>query len=84
MNHFAFYFSVGEIFVWGQNNFSQLGLGLPDKFNYRPQSLQCLQGLPIRQIACGGNHSFALTLSGAVFCWGRNSFGQLGVGHDKG
>ncbi|XP_024118863.1 probable E3 ubiquitin-protein ligase HERC4, partial [Oryzias melastigma] len=44
-----------------------------------PQHLQSLQGIPFAKIAAGGAHSFALTLSGAVFGWGRNKFGQLGL-----
>ncbi|XP_064632094.1 probable E3 ubiquitin-protein ligase HERC4 isoform X2 [Lineus longissimus] len=74
---------VGGILVWGHNKFNQLGLGSRDNFNHKPEILCSLHGLPIRQIACGGNHSFALTQSGAVFGWGRNFFGQLGVGHDR-
>ncbi|KAJ8383053.1 hypothetical protein SKAU_G00038310 [Synaphobranchus kaupii] len=35
-------------------------------------------------IAAGGEHSFALSLSGAVFAWGKNSAGQLGLGDKKG
>ena len=34
----------------------------------------------IRQIACGEDHSVALTEEGAVFTWGDNSRGQLGHG----
>ena len=34
----------------------------------------------IRQIACGEDHSVALTEGGVVFTWGDNSCGQLGHG----
>jgi hypothetical protein len=32
------------------------------------------------QIATGSQHSCALLDSGAIKCWGRNDFGQLGIG----
>jgi alpha-tubulin suppressor-like RCC1 family protein len=33
------------------------------------------------QIASGSNHCFAVVESGAVFGWGLNNYGQLGLGH---
>ena len=34
----------------------------------------------IVQVATGQVHSYALGASGQVWCWGKNSFGQLGDG----
>ncbi|XP_034538361.1 probable E3 ubiquitin-protein ligase HERC4 [Notolabrus celidotus] len=69
----------GHVFSWGQNRFGQLGLGMNGQSICSPQIIQSLQGVPFAQITAGGAHSFALTLSGAVFGWGRNKFGQLGL-----
>ncbi|KAK9541806.1 hypothetical protein VZT92_001826 [Zoarces viviparus] len=69
----------GQVFSWGQNRYGQLGLGMNGKSISAPQMIQSLQGIPFAQISAGGAHSFALTLSGAVFGWGRNKFGQLGL-----
>ncbi|KAI4884475.1 hypothetical protein NFI96_014103 [Prochilodus magdalenae] len=70
----------GQLFTWGQNSNGQLGLG-KDGLNFpSPQPLKSLCGVPLAQISAGGDHSFALSLSGAVFGWGRNSAGQLGLG----
>ncbi|XP_023183784.1 probable E3 ubiquitin-protein ligase HERC4 isoform X1 [Xiphophorus maculatus] len=69
----------GQIFSWGQNRYGQLGLGLTGQSFSTPQAVQSLQSVPFVQLAAGGAHSFALTVSGAVFGWGRNKFGQLGV-----
>ncbi|XP_051503790.1 probable E3 ubiquitin-protein ligase HERC4 isoform X3 [Myxocyprinus asiaticus] len=69
----------GQIFSWGQNKYGQLGLGTQGACVSTPQVIQSLQGVPFRQISAGGAHSFGLTLSGAVFGWGRNKFGQLGL-----
>ncbi|XP_037533808.1 probable E3 ubiquitin-protein ligase HERC4 [Nematolebias whitei] len=68
-----------QIFSWGQNRSGQLGLGLSGQSIPTPQMIQSLQGIPFAQISAGGAHSFALTLSGAVFGWGCNKFGQLGL-----
>uniref|UniRef100_A0A6B2LDV5 RCC1-like domain-containing protein n=1 Tax=Arcella intermedia TaxID=1963864 RepID=A0A6B2LDV5_9EUKA len=35
----------------------------------------------IVQIACGDCHSMALMRDGSLYCWGKNSYGQLGLGH---
>lgn len=69
----------GHIFSWGQNRYGQLGLGLQGQSICSPQILQSLQGIPFAQITAGGAHSFARTFSGAVFGWGSNKFGQLGL-----
>ncbi|XP_067850557.1 probable E3 ubiquitin-protein ligase HERC4 [Heptranchias perlo] len=69
----------GAIYSWGQNSYGQLGLGEGFNSQIRPQCVISLTGIPVAQIAAGGRHSFALSLSGAVFSWGRNNHGQLGL-----
>ncbi|XP_072534565.1 E3 ISG15--protein ligase HERC5-like [Salminus brasiliensis] len=68
----------GLLFMWGENSRGQLGLGRRNPNS--PQPLKSLYGIPLAQISAGGDHSFALSLSGAVFGWGRNNAGQLGLG----
>uniref|UniRef100_A0A4W5PCB8 Uncharacterized protein n=1 Tax=Hucho hucho TaxID=62062 RepID=A0A4W5PCB8_9TELE len=70
----------GKVFTWGQNSSGQLGLGKGEPSTLSPQPVKSLSGIPLAQITAGGDHSFALTLSGAVFGWGKNSAGQLGLG----
>lgn len=74
----------GQVFSWGQNQYGQLGLGINGPSISTPQIIQSLQGIPFAQLSAGGAHSFALTLSGAVFGWGRNKFGQLGLNDTNG
>uniref|UniRef100_A0AAY4DZ72 HECT domain-containing protein n=1 Tax=Denticeps clupeoides TaxID=299321 RepID=A0AAY4DZ72_9TELE len=69
----------GQVFSWGQNKFGQLGLGVDGPVVLSPHLIQSLLGIPFAQVAAGGAHSFALSLSGAVFGWGSNKFGQLGL-----
>lgn len=73
----------GHIFSWGQNRYGQLGLGVQGQSICTPQMVQSLQGIPFAQITAGGAHSFARTFSGAVFGWGCNKFGQLGLNDTK-
>ncbi|KAG8435258.1 hypothetical protein GDO86_013274 [Hymenochirus boettgeri] len=68
-----------DIFAWGQNKYGQVGLGYEFKKENAPRHIKSLLGIPFAHIAAGGAHSFALTFSGAVFGWGRNKFGQLGL-----
>ncbi|KAG2465529.1 HERC3 ligase, partial [Polypterus senegalus] len=72
----------GQLFAWGQNTNGQLGLGKGESNKISPQPLRSLAGVPLAQISAGGGHSFAVSLSGAVFGWGRNGAGQLGL-NDK-
>uniref|UniRef100_A0A669B9Y1 HECT and RLD domain containing E3 ubiquitin protein ligase 3 n=1 Tax=Oreochromis niloticus TaxID=8128 RepID=A0A669B9Y1_ORENI len=72
----------GQLFTWGQNTSGQLGLGKGEPSKLFPHPLKSLAGIPLAQITAGGDHSFALSLSGAVFGWGKNRAGQLGL-NDK-
>ncbi|NXW53243.1 HERC5 ligase, partial [Eurystomus gularis] len=70
----------GELFAWGQNTHGQLGVGSQTTLIPQPQLVERLKGIALAQIAAGGAHSAAVSLSGAVYCWGKNNFGQLGLG----
>uniref|UniRef100_A0A8C3YVR6 HECT and RLD domain containing E3 ubiquitin protein ligase 4 n=1 Tax=Catagonus wagneri TaxID=51154 RepID=A0A8C3YVR6_9CETA len=74
---------ASEVFCWGQNKYGQLGLGIDCKKQSSPQLIKSLLGIPFMQVAAGGAHSFVLTLSGAIFGWGRNKFGQLGLNDEN-
>ncbi|XP_073978964.1 HECT and RLD domain containing E3 ubiquitin ligase 4 isoform X2 [Rhodnius prolixus] len=69
----------GDLFAWGSNEHGQLGLGLKVKSVPQPSLVTSLNGLPISLIACGAYHSFVISKSGAVYGWGKNRFGQLGL-----
>ncbi|XP_034829545.1 probable E3 ubiquitin-protein ligase HERC4 isoform X1 [Maniola hyperantus] len=69
----------GDLYAWGANTYGQCGLGTKSNKETTPQPITSLLGIPIALIACGGNHTFVLSKSGAVFGWGKNSHGQLGL-----
>ena len=68
--------------IFSKKYLGQLGLG---HFNTvtSPTMIRSLIGLSVKQIAAGSAHSVFLTKSGAVFCSGKNDFGQLGLGDTK-
>uniref|UniRef100_A0A670K147 RCC1-like domain-containing protein n=1 Tax=Podarcis muralis TaxID=64176 RepID=A0A670K147_PODMU len=69
----------GRVFSWGQNTHGQLGLGKEVTNQARPQQISALDGIPLAQVAAGGSQSFALSLSGVVYGWGKNNAHQLGL-----
>jgi len=74
----------GDLFAFGDNSHGQLGLGSKALGNVlTPRRIDFLKGLPIRAISCGAQHSVAVSWSGAVYAWGKNSYGQLGFGTNE-
>lgn len=69
----------GELYSFGSNLHGQLGLGFESEKVMKPTQVNSLAGVPIALLACGGNHSFVVSKSGAVFGFGKNVYGQLGV-----
>jgi alpha-tubulin suppressor-like RCC1 family protein len=77
----------GSVKCWGRNSFGQLGLG---DTNHRGNGAGQMgdnllvvglgNGRTATSIRAGGFHTCALLDNGSVKCWGRNSFGQLGLG----
>jgi E3 ubiquitin-protein ligase HERC4 len=61
-----------KVYVMGSNDYGQLGLGTSNHLQTTPIYLRSLQGIPIKQIACGAYHSTILTVSGNIFAFGRN------------
>jgi alpha-tubulin suppressor-like RCC1 family protein len=62
----------GKVFVLGVNEYGQLGQGTSNTVQATPVYLLSLQGIPVKQIACGAYHSVVLTTSGSIFTFGRN------------
>ncbi|XP_044159252.1 probable E3 ubiquitin-protein ligase HERC6 isoform X2 [Bufo gargarizans] len=71
-----------NVFSWGKNDFGQLGLGKPMPNQAIPQVVKSLKGVPLLQVSAGGSQSFALSMSGIVFGWGKNNAGQIGLESD--
>jgi alpha-tubulin suppressor-like RCC1 family protein len=82
--HSCVYIPGTGVRCWGLNAWGQLGLGTDEQCS----GLFCstvpvtVAGLndDIAAIGAGVMHTCALTTGGAVKCWGRNQYGQLGNG----
>lgn len=59
-----------------------MGVGTETELETTPVMLKTLEGVPVMHLACGGYHCFVITCLGAVYSWGRNTFGQLGLNDD--
>lgn len=69
--------SDGTVWVWGRNNYGQLGNGTTtDQIN--PIQVSGLTNVKV--IAACANQSFAVKTDGTVWAWGQNNYGQLGDG----
>ncbi|XP_020588013.1 ultraviolet-B receptor UVR8 [Phalaenopsis equestris] len=71
-----------QVYSWGWGDFGRLGHGNSSDV-FTPQPIKALQGIRIKQIACGDSHCLAVTMEGIVQSWGRNQNGQLGLGSNE-
>ncbi|XP_054807126.1 RCC1 domain-containing protein RUG3, mitochondrial isoform X2 [Prosopis cineraria] len=84
--HTAAMSDKGEVYTWGLGNMGQLGhssLQYGDK-ELLPRRVVALDGVFVKNVACGGMHSCALTKEGALYAWGGGQAGQLGLGPQSG
>lgn len=83
-----------KCYTWGSNGYGQLGTNFDSasavKFSTKPKLVQYLNPvdaapspLLVKSISCGGMHTGAIDLKGALWCWGRADSGQIGYGTRK-
>ena len=68
----------GSAYVFGQNNYCQLGLPATTAFVSTPTAIS--SATPIVGAAAGWFHTLYATYSGAIYAAGLNTFGQCGTG----
>lgn len=79
-------FAAGTALCWGFNDRGQLGNGVATPFSMTFDTssaavTQLAGGVTVfDSISAGYKHTCALTSAGQAYCWGDNSYGQLGDG----
>uniref|UniRef100_M4EK81 RCC1-like domain-containing protein n=1 Tax=Brassica campestris TaxID=3711 RepID=M4EK81_BRACM len=69
----------GEVQSWGRNQNGQLGLGNTED-SLVPQKIQAFEGIRIKMVAAGAEHTAAVTEDGDLYGWGWGRYGNLGLG----
>jgi alpha-tubulin suppressor-like RCC1 family protein len=72
----------GDVFCWGAGSEGQLGTEATTDSGTTsgPTRPHLKTGLAFRALALGRSHTCGLTADGAVYCFGANDAGQLGLG----
>merc|ERR1711991_1249708 len=66
----------GEVLLWGENSFGQLGTGDgPDRAS--PAPVPALQGIPVKIVACAWSYCNAVSEDGDVWQWGYTRRGDF-------
>ncbi|XP_025928583.1 X-linked retinitis pigmentosa GTPase regulator isoform X2 [Apteryx rowi] len=77
--HTAIVTGNGKLYVFGSNNWGQLGLGSKNTVS-KPTCVKALKPEKTKLAVCGRNHTLVYTEKGNVYAAGGNSEGQLGLG----
>ncbi|XP_073918508.1 X-linked retinitis pigmentosa GTPase regulator isoform X2 [Castor canadensis] len=77
--HTAIVTGNNKLYVFGSNNWGQLGLGSQSTIN-KPTCVKALKPEKVKLAACGRNHTLVSTEKGNVYAAGGNNEGQLGLG----
>ncbi|NWJ00276.1 RPGR regulator, partial [Crypturellus undulatus] len=77
--HTAIVTGNGKLYMFGSNNWGQLGLGSKNTVS-KPTCVKALKPEKTKLAACGRNHTLVYTEKGNVYAAGGNSEGQLGLG----
>jgi hypothetical protein len=77
-NHSCAIDEAGRAYCWGKNDAGQLGDGSSVVSRTAPVAVS--GGLTFQLLAAGAAHTCGLLATGEVYCWGANTYGQLGTG----
>jgi alpha-tubulin suppressor-like RCC1 family protein len=82
----------GGLWSWGSaengctgkgSDGKQIGAGKATFGIHMPNKIPALQGIKIKKVCCGVNHTVALTDTGDVYTWGFGGYGRLGHKQQK-
>jgi alpha-tubulin suppressor-like RCC1 family protein len=70
----------GDVFSWGRGWDGQLGHRLTSEVVYEPRLVEEMENKSTAILACGREHTVAVSTNGNLWVWGDNKAGQLGIG----
>jgi RHS repeat-associated protein len=68
----------GKTYCWGRNTYGRVGQTTINAEYLAPIQIDGDPGF--QSLALGDNHNCGITSAGALYCWGLNEDGQLGIG----
>ena len=71
--------SGGGVYAWGDSTWGNTTANSSGDF-LEPVLVKALSACDIANVVCGHYHSFARSIEGTLYAWGKNSNGQLGIG----
>jgi alpha-tubulin suppressor-like RCC1 family protein len=77
-SHSAAITEDGSLYMWGINDFGQLGNGKSGEDEFEAEPVKIMDNVKYVSTGCG--HSAAITEDGSLYMWGWNDSGQLGNG----
>lgn len=71
--------STGKLWVWGKNNIGQAGIGSAGSAAVAPRKVAGTTNF--RSVVTADDRAYAIDSRGDLWVWGKNTKGQLGLGH---
>lgn len=74
----------GKVYAWGDPESGKIGRNLRSRNrNRQALHIESIGTNKACDVFCGNHTSFYADAQGALYAWGLNNHGQLGVGHKK-
>lgn len=70
----------GTLWVWGSNQYGEVGNGTTSAYVTTPTQATT-GGVAMAGVTGGSDRTYAWTATGALYAWGYNGSGQLGIGN---
>lgn len=77
-SHSGYLTKAGQVYLWGRNNYGQLGGRRADVGPNEPALLDLESN--VTEFCLGSQHGLALTATDGLFTWGWNEHGNCGTG----
>ena len=79
-NHTCGLTQAGSAYCWGLGNNGELGDGQRGAGHKALQPTAVATTIRFSQLAAGARQTCGISLAGPTYCWGSNTFGELGIG----